>query len=234
MPAPTPAPTAITANVCRCWAAPCHCSPMAARLTLLSRTTCACSAFSQRGAEVERARPARCSTRSARWRRRGRRRRGPRPPPRLVVPDPEGRAVGHPAHEVHHLLGDGRAAGGRRRLRGSRPPAARARRSTTRGCCSRRCRRRLPVPAWSDTSYSEAERPGSPTRWPTSVDQAELGEALDRGEHRRPGQVARQRDLRPAHGLALRPAGWDNTFWALDRPAPGPICAQPLDVAHGR
>ena len=60
------------------------------------------------------------------------------------------------------------------------------------------------VPAWSDTSYSEAERPGSPTRWPTSVDQAELGEALDRGEHRRPGQVARQRDLRPAHGLALR------------------------------
>ena len=83
----------------------------------------------------------------------------------------------------------------------------------------------IAVPAWSDTSYSEADRPGSPTRWPTSAT--------------RPSSVRRStaantvgRDTSHASAISGRLTGWrcvsrwDNTRWALDVPARGPIPPQ--------
>ena len=91
----------------------------------------------------------------------------------------------------------------------------------------------IPMPARSDTSYSEAERPGRPTRWPTSVTRSS---SVSRSI------AANTVGLDRSHARAIsgRLTGWlcssrnDSTLWALDRPARGTDLRASLDVAHGR
>ena len=84
----------------------------------------------------------------------------------------------------------------------------------------------ITAPALAATSYSEAERPGSPTRWPTSVTRS-------RSVSRSIAAKTVGRDRSHARAISGRLTGCscssrnDSTFWALDRPGAEPPARPP-------